>query len=236
MPHRTSSPLGRPLLLAAAVLLAAPAAAELPGDGVRLLLGGPATPYAAVRYEVSYRRGTVVAEVDKRFADGFGHRGEVGLLAKGDLEALMDEVEALGGFTLRGHSHADPRTVWQVETRRGAKRHRFVVHDPERLADARYRSLIDRVRTRVRLTVGAVPYRDRLLLDGEYGRLRLRARPRATLAVDGVPWPGTTPMNDVRLPAGTHTLALTPVEGGEAHTYEVQIVVGKTTSLNVELK
>ncbi len=224
------------LLPLVALLLAAPAAAGLPGDGVRLVLSGPATPYAEVRYEVSYRRGTVVAEVDKTFAKGFGRRGEVGLLGRSDLGALLDEVTALGGFTLRDRTGETPRTVWRISTRHGDKRHRFVVHDPERIADGRYRALIERVRGLVDRTVGPVPYRDGLLLDDEYGSLRLRSTPRATLAVDGVPWPGTTPMNDVRLPAGTHTLSLTPVGGGEAHTYDVQIVVGKTTSLTVELR
>lgn len=226
----------RLLAVTALLALVGPAAAELPGDGVRLVLSGPATPYAEVRYEVSYRRGTVVAEVDKTFAAGFGHRGEVGLLGRGDLSALLDGITALGGFTLRDHTTKAPRTVWRIETRHGNKRHRLVVHDPERIADGRYRALIERVRGLVDTTVGQVPYRDGLLLDGEYGRLRLRSTPRATLSVDGVPWPGTTPMNDVRLPAGTHTLALSPVEGGEPHTYEVQIVVGKTTSLTVELR
>lgn len=217
---------------------AAAARAEPPGDGVRVRLTGPATPYAEVRYEVAFRRGTVIAEVDKAFAADFGHRGEVGLLARSDLGALLDAVEALGGFTLRSRTHADPRTVWRIEARRGQQTHSITVHDPETISDGRYLAVIDRVRGLVEQTVGPVPFRDGMLLPAEYGTLRLRTTPKATLAVDGVPWAGTTPMNEVRLPAGRHTLALTPVGGEEhePHVYEVQIEVGKTTSLVVELK
>lgn len=224
------------LFVLAGVAPAGPAAAELTGDGVRMVLTGPATPYAEVRYEVAFRRGTVIAEVDKAFAAGFGERGEVGLLSRDDLEALLDGVEAMGGFTLRSRTGAAPRTAWHIELRRGTRRHSLRVHDPERLADGRYRALIERVRGAVERTVGPVPYRDGLLLDSEYGRLRLRSTPAATVAVDGVPVPGVTPMNELRLTAGEHRLELTPVAGGEPHVYEVRVVVGKTTSLTVELR
>lgn len=228
----------RILCCLALLALAAAARAEPPGDGVRLRLSGPATPYAEVRYEVAFRRGTVIAEADKVFAADFGRRGEVGLLTRGDLGALLDAVEALGGFTLRSRTPAAPRTVWRIEARRGQKAHSFTVHDPETIDDGRYMAVIERVRGLVEQTVGEVPFRDGMLLPAEYGILRLRATPEATLAVDGVPWAGTTPMNEVRLPAGRHTLALTPVGAAddEPHVYEVQIEVGKTTSLVVELK
>ncbi len=216
--------------------LAGAAAAAPPGDGVRLRLTGPATPYAEVTYAVAFRRGAVIAEVDKALAAGFGRRGEVGLLTRDDLSGLLDAVEALGAFTLRDRTHADPRTVWRIETRRGQKAHTVVVHDPERGADGRYRALIERVRGLVEQTVGPVPWRDAMLLPEEFGRLRLRSTPKATLTIDGVPWPGTTPMNDVRLTGGAHRLELTPVGGGEPHVYDVRVEIGKTTSLVVELK
>lgn len=227
------------LLLCLAVAAPSSAPAEkLPGDGVRMVLEGPATPYAAVRYEVAFRRGTVIAEVDKAFAAGFGSRGEVGLLSRDDLGALLDALEALGGFTLRSQTDAAPRTVWRIDLRRGTRHHHIRVHDPERIADGRYRALIERVRELVERTVGPVPYRDGMLLDAEYGRLRLRSTPRATLMVDDVPMPGTTPIDDLRLTAGAHELKLTPVGGdpGDPHVYVVKIVVGKTTSLTVELR
>lgn len=223
-------------LLALSALLASSAGAAPDGDGVRLVLSGPATPYARVEYEVAAKRGAVVAGVDKVFAADFGRRGEVGLLPRGDLSALLDELEALGGFALSDHTSPRPRTVWRIEARRGAKRHTITVHDPERLADGRYRALIERVRGLVEATVGPVPYRDALLLPGEFGRLRVRSTPRGTLTVDGVPIAGETPVDDLRLPVGRHRVELTPLAGGEPHPYDVQIEAGRTTSLVVELR
>lgn len=234
-PHR-APPTVAPLLLAALLLtLAAPARAD-DADHVRLTLSGPATPYAAVTWEVARERGAVVVGLEKRFAPGFGHRAEVGLLTDADLNALLDALAALGAFTLPARTVETPRTVYTLSIQQGRRRHRVTVHDPEWSPDPRARAVFARIRAAVAAHTDPIPFRDALVLPGEYGTLHLRATPPATVALDGVPLEGRTPITDLRLTTGRHRLTLTPLSGGEARDYDVTIEPGKTTSLVVELR
>lgn len=229
----------RPLLFMVLALmpltLAATARAD-DADHVRLTLAGPATPYATVTYEAARKRGAVVATVEKRFAPGFGHRSEVGLLTDADLEALLTELADLGAFTLQNRRVEAPRTLYTLSIQHGRRRHQATVHDPEWAPEARARALFARIRAAIGATTDPIPFRDALLLPGEYGTLHLRATPPATVALDGAPIEGRTPITDLRLTAGRHRVTLTPAAGGEARDYDVTIEAGKTTALVVELR
>ncbi len=206
------------------------------GDGVRVVLTGPATPYAAVRYAVEERRGTIAASVSKTFADDFGLREEVGLLTAGDFAALLAELEGLGAFTLPSTTARAARARYEVEVRRAGRRHAFTVHDPALLPDARYRQLIARVRGAVEATAGAIAFRDPLLLPGEAGLLTLQSRPRARVEINGVAHGETTPLDALPLPVGTHTVRLVALDEPLERTYEVKVEAGKTTRLVVDLR
>lgn len=217
------------------LLMAAPAtAAEV--DEVRLELTGSATPYARVTYEVATRRGAIVVGVRKAFADGFGHRDEVGLTTADELDALLAELDAMGAFALPPRVVDGPRARWTMTVQRGAKRRVLRMDDPGLTDDLRYRALIDRIIAAVNTEVDPILFRDPMLLPSEAGRLRLSSRPPARVSIDGLPLDGQTPMTDLRLPVGAHQILLTPVSGGEPHPYTVRIEAGKTTSLAVELR
>lgn len=225
-------------LVCVLLLCLAPTAYAAPGgaDQVRLELSGSATPYAKVTYEVAPRRGAVIVGVRKAFAEGFGHRDEVGLLTAEDLDALLAELDAMGAFALPPRTSKSRRARWTLTIRWGDKRRVLTIDDPGLADDLRYRALVDRVVMAVEAELDPILFRDPMLLPGEAGRLRLSARPPARVAINGLPVEGKTPMNDLRLPVGTHTITLTPVSGGDAHPYEVRIEAGKTTSLAVELR
>jgi hypothetical protein len=210
------------------------AAAE--GDAVRVVLTGPATPYASVRYAVEERRGAVSASVTKTFADDFGFREEVGLLTAGDFAALFADLEGLGAFALPSTSGKATQARYEVEVRRGGRRHAFTVHDPALLPDARYRQLVARVRAAVEASAGTIPFRDPLLLPNEAGLLTLQSRPRARVEIDGVAHGETTPLDALPLPAGTHTVRLVALDEPLERTYEVKVEAGKTTRLVVDLR
>ena len=223
-----------PLLLA---LLPVAALAD-DADHVRLSLTGPAVPYASVVYELARERGAVVATVTKRFADGFGHRSEVGLLTDRDLTALLTELTALGAYTLTPRiitGAQTPRTIYTLSIRRAGRHRTLTVHDPEWSPETRHRALFDRIRAAAAAHTDPIPFRDALLLPHEAGTLWVRSTPPATLALDGVPITGRTP-TDLRVAAGPHRLTLTPIGGGEPRDYDITIRAGKTTSLTLDLR
>lgn len=221
-----------PLLLA---LIPVTAAAD-DADHVRLTLTGPAVPYASIVHDLARERGAVVATVTKRFADGFGHRSEVGLLTDRDLTQLLTELTALGAFTLPPRTTRAPRTIYTLSIRRGDRHRTLTVHDPEWSPETRHRALFDRIRAASAAHTDPIPFRDALLLPHEAGTLWVRSTPPATVALDGVPLPGGTPMTDLRVTAGPHRLTLTPIGGGEPRDYDITIRAGKTTSLTLDLR
>ncbi len=91
------------------------------------------------------------------------------------------------------------------------------------------------MRTEVTAHAGRIPFRDKLLLPSEAGRLQIQSAPRARVWLDGVSVSGWTPVREVQLTAGMHRIRLV-TEAGLTRDYEVKVGVGRTTSLSVELK
>jgi hypothetical protein len=206
------------------------------GDGVRMVLRGPATPYDNVRYEVAERRGAVAASVTKTFAADFGFREEVGLLTAADFAALLADLEALGALDLPSTPGTAHRVGYEIDVRRGARKHHLVVYDPELLPDARYRQLVARIRAAVEASAGSIPFRDQTLLPAESGLLTIQSEPRARVEIDGVRQDEPTPIDGLPLPAGTHTVRLVALDAPLDRTYQVKVEVGKTTRLAVDLR
>lgn len=233
---------------ASLVLLAlvfAPPASAADGDRVVVRLKGPTVPYASVVFEVGQRRGTVVASVSKEFEADFGHRESLGLLPRAEFDALMRALERLGAGTLksagrpgprRGSARRPARTIHEVEFVHLGRTHRFTVEDLAQQPDARYRRVVETVRDAVRANAGTLAFRDALLLESEQGILRVDARPRARVRVDGVLLEETTPISALPLPAGPHTVELLAVDSDARGLYEIKVEAGKTTRLAVELK
>lgn len=205
------------------------------GDGVRLSMSGSATPYARVEFALVEKRGTVVAEVVKTFAAGFGREERVGLVPRDEYRATFAALAGMGVFTLpTATGRPDSGVTWTVEARRGATVHTFSVDDPQLKRDARYADVLAKVRAVVTGHAGQIPFRDRMLLPSEAGLLEVKATPRARVWLDGVEQVGWTPLK-ARVAGGGHRIRLVS-EAGLTRDYEVKVDVGRTTSLSVELK
>lgn len=232
MQHRTLTLLPLVMLLA----LAPRAATADDSDHMHLTLTGPATPYATITHHIARQRGTVILTTQKTFAHGFGHHSKVALLTDADLTTLLDQLTALGAFTLPDRRLPTPRTRYTLTVQHQKRRHQLVAHDPEWATDPRYRALIAHIRTTIAAHTDPIPFRDALLLPHEAGTLHLRATPPATVTLDGIHLPGTTPITDLRLTTGRHRLTLTPTDRGEPRHYDITIEAGKTTALTVDLR
>ncbi len=205
------------------------------GDGVRVVLTGPGTPYARVEFSVLEKRGSVVATVSKTFSGPFGRREKVGLLAGDEFHALLEALAGQGAFGLPSRPHEGGQAVYTVELTTKGRHHRFEVADPELLDDPRYLEVIRRVRAVVGEHAGTIAFQDRMLLPGEGGVLRVSSTPPARVWLDDIALPGETPIAGLRVEAGPHKVRLQTATG-LTETYEVKVDVGKTTSLNVELR
>ena len=102
-----------PVSLALAALLA-PAGAL--ADHLRVVLEGPATPFARVEHVVERQAGAVVVRVGQHFAADFGRREAVGLLTEDDFAGLVARLDALGAFALSSARGPGARSTWTVDT------------------------------------------------------------------------------------------------------------------------
>jgi hypothetical protein len=71
--------------------------------------------------------------------------------------------------------------------------------------------------------------------DRDVGYLNCNAWPSASVFVDGRRLPGTTPLRNVRLPVGPHTLTLVSADGTLRKEVQVNILPAQTRTLAVAL-
>lgn len=223
-------------VLYASLLCTAPGLGIARADGVRLTLEGVTVPYAQVEYVLAEKRGTVVAESNKRFAARFGRQEVVAVLTRADLDGLLDRLARDGIWTLRTRRAVHSQTRWTIEVTRGDRRHAVVVDDPETRLDGRHLRIIERVRARVNAAVPQRRFQDPMLLPKEGGTLNLRTLPIARVRLDGVWLPTPTPIRGLRVQAGRHRLEFLPLAGGAPTPYDIAVEAGRATSLNLKLE
>lgn len=193
-------------------------------------------PYAQAEYVVAEKRGTIVAEANKRFAERFGRQEVVAVLTRGDLDTLLEALERDGIWALHTRRTVRRQTRWTIVITQGARRHQVVVDDPELRLDGRHLRIIDRVRARVQAAVPSRRFQDAMLLPGEGGTLNLRTRPLARVRLDGVLLQEPTPIRGLRVQAGRHRLEFLPLAGGPMKPYDIAVEAGRATSLNLKLE
>lgn len=213
--------------------LATPAAAQVLAVEVR----GPAVPCMQVEHVIERSQGALVARIGKFLPEGFGRREAVGLLTDDDLGRLVSQLDALGAFSLPSVRHRSARATYRVRLELpGGRAHSFEVADPGTRPDGRHQAVIDLLRRTVEAKTGPVEVQDDLLLPSEAGLLQVLTDVPARVVVVGEGITGRTPLRGLRLPVGRHVLEVTPEAGGEPTRYEVQVDVGRTTNLKVQLK
>ena len=205
-------------------------------DGVRLTLQGASVPYAQVEYVLAEKRGTVVAESNKRFVGRFGRQEVVAVLTRADLDALLTKLDQDGIWSLRTRQTVRRQTRWTISITQGERRHEVVVDDPEIRLDGHHLRVINRVRARVKAAVPTRRFHDPMLLPTEGGTLNLRTLPVAKFWLDGVLMPEPTPIRGLRVQAGRHRLEFRPLAGGPLTPYDITVEAGRATSLNLKLE
>ncbi|MFN3197935.1 MAG: PEGA domain-containing protein [Bradymonadia bacterium] len=233
-------PVGVHLAVAAALALGmiAPrvAASRPPADGVRMTITGPAVPYSSVTYEVVSRHGTRMAVVRKAFPEPFGQQQGLALLAEDDFQQALGEIMRLAVTVKASTGAATPAVTYRIEGQHDGETVTLQFSDPLSSPHPGPRRLIMLIRDMVESRAGTLAYRDELILPRESGRLRIKSIPPAKVIIDDHAVLGTTPLDPIRVPVGTHNLRLEALEGGAVGEYSVQVEPGRTTALEVEIK
>ena len=206
------------------------------GDGVRLVVHGPAVPWTQITYEVAHRHGGVTARVTKAWPEGFGRREEVGLVPAEELTDLLADIEAVVPLWPKGRRSTRYRARYTLIVDRAGQRRSWVVHDPnlgEANAPSKIMALIGAV---IGENTRPVRFQDALLLPDESGWLKVDADVVSAVRVDGVLVADHTPLQGLRLPVGAHKIRLSPLDGRAPRVYPIKIEMKKTTALVVELR
>ncbi len=214
------------------IALVAPATAQVLSVEVR----GPAVPSTRVEYVIERSQGALVARIGKFLPEGFGRREAVGLLTDEAFATLVAQLDTLQAFTLASAGGRRARVTYRVHLEVPGRTHTFEVSDPGERPDGRHQAVIDLLRSTIEARTGPVDVQDDLLLPDEAGLLQVVTDVPARVTVVGEGVLGRTPLRGLRLPVGRHVLEVVPEAGGEAVRYEIQVDVGRTTNLKVQLK
>lgn len=218
----------------------APSSWAAGGDYVHLVLEAPSdSPFAEIRYEVT-ERGPASAAIHRRRLPGeVRSLHNMGLVPPEVLKQLRQILSQHGAMTLPDATEATGSASslqWHFEAQSEGKKHRFSVRDPLNQPDRRYWKIFSSVRQLVRSITGGLPFRDVYFPQETIGWLNLRSVPAARLSVNGRDTELETPIRDLPLRAGKHTIELKSVEGKRVRRYDIRIEAGGYTKLRVELR
>lgn len=206
-------------------------------DGLTIRLSGPGLAYQSVEYSLEARHGTVIARVTKRFIGRFGHFEKIDLLALEELPQLLGrwfpEEPTAAPLDLRSpHARAQIEVRW----RRGVQRGHWLLSWPPSPRGAEYLARVREIQAQIEARVGAIAYRDALLLPTESGRLQVSSTPSAQVRLNGILLPEPTPLPDLILAAGRYELALIPLDGGPEQRHTIEVPAGRLTRLQLDLR
>ena len=210
------------------------------GDYVHWILESPSdSPFAEIRYEV-IERGPASAAVHRRRLPGeVRSLHNMGLITRERLNTLHQLISRNSAMTLPDAMQspvAGPALTWRFEAQLNGAKHGFSVVDPWNQKDRRYWTVFSAVRDLVRSIAAGLPFRDVYYPRSEMGWLNLRSVPPARLSIDGRATELVTPVRELPLRAGKHTILLKSVEGKTVRSYDIRIEAGGTTKLRVELR
>ena len=210
------------------------------GDYVHWILEAPSdSPFAEIRYEIT-ERGPASAAIHRRRLPGeVRSLHNMGLVPPEHLERLRETLTKQQAMTLPNAPkmrNTNASLTWRFQAQIKGKKHTFVVQDPLNQQDRRYWNIFSKVRQLVRSITGGLPFRDVYFPKEKLGWLNLRSVPAGRLSVDGRDTELVTPIRDLPLVAGKHTIELKSVEGKTVRRYDVRIEPGGYTKLRVELR
>ncbi len=214
-------------------------AAAADGDVARMTLEGPGTPYGRVELEAKLRGTTVTVRLTQTFGVPFEPHERIGLATAEDLDTLFQRLRSAGAFDLppaRALPGVTASTRYALELRAGDVVHKFTVEAPEQLSDRRYVDAIRILRTWVTGITGELAFRDGRITPDEAGLLSIDSKPAGRVFLDDVLLSPSTPVDAVRVPAGSHVLRVVSLDGRQTKSFDVTVDKGKTTALRVSLE
>ena len=210
------------------------------GDYVQWVLESPSdSPFAELRYEITERGPASAAIHRRRLPGGIRSFHNMGLVPPEVLDQLRTKLTQNAAMTLPDAtqaSHARASLRWRFDVQLDGKKHSFVVTDPINQQDRRYWRLFSAVKQLVRSITGGLPFRDIYHPKEKLGWLTIDSVPAGRLTVNGRDTELETPVRDLPLLKGKHTIELKSVEGNTVRSYDIRIEAGGYTKLKVELR
>jgi hypothetical protein len=176
---------------------------------------------------------TTTLSVVKHYVGGFGHRHRLVLLDADETQVVLDGLKACKLETLHDPRKRSGRDLYHV-TWRGMGAGEVRRDDPHGRGDGRLSACLGVLETAVDAHVGSVPWRDVFYDASEMGHLRAESTPAARLFVDGEDTGEVTPVAALPLRVGVHRVEF--VSEGLRRHYEIRILPGATTNLDVDLR
>lgn len=218
--------------------------AEIEIDQVELLRIGITirtefSPFDRSRYELRNQGRTLIVSLSELFVGDYGELQDVGLLSLDELPNIIADLEDCGVDELDeqvGSTEEGGLRTYQLD---------IEIDDYHRQAIASVEALsygdpllcaIQQITSLYDLTGEPIAFVNPFWDDGEYGWFETDSDPRAHLYLDGQDTGLTTPVYGLRLGPGVHRVRYVNLPLNIDREYEVTIVEGVTTRLNVELR
>ena len=206
-------------------------------EPIVLTIDGPRVPYARIIYTLEVAHGTAVARVDTHWPNGVGNESRMGLVTPKEVQRIREIFKRLTPPRLGAPAPPAPMTarfrllIGPIDQGR-----RWIVSDAEATPQNTLFEVMTQFRQFILDRVGPRAYWDRTLLPGERGTLKLTSSPAAWVRVDGLKLKRKTPIRDLPLETGQHTITLIHPQSKLEWQYEIQITPNAVTALNVHLK
>jgi hypothetical protein len=210
------------------------AQAPSPEFRVEMVRSGSALAWSSVRttFKVTSAGATVAVVKTHPGAGGRIHR--LTLLKPEVAERLQRELRACGLQRLenlgRGNGPDTYRIQWDIDDGSGV----VTVADPFARRAPAHRVCIRLLERTAKDHVGAVAWRDLFYPPDQMGSLTADSTPVANVLVDGLEIGERTPVTALPLRVGVHKVTF--VSGDLRRTYEIQIIAGGMTNLDVDLR
>ncbi len=206
---------------------------DLPPLRVEVERTGRALAWDRIRTTFKVDGGAATLSVVKHYVGGYGHRHRLVLLDQKEAAAVVDALRGCGLAELNDSRRRRGRDLYAV-TWRGLGEGRVMADDPHGAADGRLSVCLTILERAVDKHVGAVPWRDIFFDKAQMGYLRVESTPAARVYLDGRDTGEDTPVAALPLRVGTHKIRFVSEELDRS--YEVRILAGATTNLDVDLR
>ena len=197
------------------------------------------SPFERSRYELRNQGRTLIVSLSELFVGDYGELQDVGLLSHDELPTIVADLEDCGVDELDdqlGSTDEAGLRTYQLDIEFDDY-HRHAIASAESLSFGDpLLCTIQQITSLYDLTGEPIPFVNPFWDDGEYGWFETDSDPRALLYVDGQDTGLTTPVYGLRLGPGVHRVRYVNLPFNIDRDYEVTIVEGVTTRLNVELR